>query len=152
MKKTNPIIKSRQYPPYAANGSTNFRYTSEKPGVYMIYRNERLVYIGYSGNNLYRTMYRHFQRWSCKKCNLKWIGISYYSQMSSHKFTVRVCLTNTATQAANLEKALILKYQPADNKDKLQNYAPTKAIDTIEQWFDEAPAKTNTEIEDEVPF
>jgi excinuclease UvrABC nuclease subunit len=77
------------------------------PGVYMIYKGKKLLYVGFSGSNLYKTMYRHFQSWN----DPTQIRVTY------DPFKIKVCViyTETAEEADILEKALILKYKPKDN-------------------------------------
>lgn len=103
------------WPPYQANGRTTFPETVNRSGVYLICENGKLVYIGYSATNLYRTMYRHFQKW-----NHRGQPVVTYAG-SAKKYTVRVVLC-TPAQAARLEKALIIKNRPRDNRDKYRGY------------------------------
>jgi hypothetical protein len=57
--------KTRYKEPYNKYGKTNFGFTENKSGVYLIKskRTNKIVYVGYSASNLYKTMYRHFQSW-----------------------------------------------------------------------------------------
>jgi excinuclease UvrABC nuclease subunit len=82
-----------------------------KPGTYLIKSKQTgdIIYVGYSATNLYKTLYRHFQTWNDSAQNR-----FVYDR---NKYTVRVILT-IPTRAAQLEKALILKYKPRDNKNK----------------------------------
>jgi excinuclease UvrABC nuclease subunit len=110
-------IKTKFKPAYInINGKlkTNFdilKKDKKQAGVYLIKSNQsgNIVYIGFSATNIYRTLYRHFQNWNDTKQN------RYIYGKITH--TVRVILT-TPTRAAILEKYLILKYFPRDNKDK----------------------------------
>lgn len=90
-------------------------YTAKQPGVYLIYKNGSLVYVGYSSYNVYKTLYRHFQRWN----DPTQVRITY--NPNDQNIKVRVIYT-TALRAKKLEKALILKYQPKNNPDKYENY------------------------------
>lgn len=105
----------RRNAPYSANGKTNFLYTQNKAGVYIIYKNGVPVYVGMSGYNVYKTMYRHFQSW---KDNSQ-VRVTY-SKLNG--ITCRVILC-TKEQASRLEKALILKYKPKDNPNKYTFFA-----------------------------
>ncbi len=101
-------------------------------GVYLIFseRTGKPVYIGYSERNLYKTIYRHFQSWNDSQTNRKVYNKTGYK--------VRVIFT-TPGRAFLLEKYLIMKIKPRDNKEKYENYlfpkqkADAKAIeaDTI---------------------
>lgn len=106
------MSKSKFMPPYTPDGHTTFRNTDKKSGVYLIKESGKVVYIGYSGSNLYRTLYRHFQEW-----NHKYQNVVTYSNRD--KYTVRVILT-TPQQADRLETYLIKKYLPRDNQEKIK--------------------------------
>lgn len=106
--------KSRAKSPYI-NGKPRYK-TRKRPGVYVIYKNGDPVYVGYSGSDVYKTMYRHFQSWN----DPRQIRTTY--SPTDEKITIRVVYTRTAKQASDLEYGLIVKYQPQDNP--LQ-YLPT---------------------------
>jgi excinuclease UvrABC nuclease subunit len=108
---------SRFQPPYRSTGRTTFPEMMNKSGVYLIKENGRLVYVGVSLTNLYRTMYRHFEQW-----NHSGQGVTtYYGKMKKNDYTVRVILCSKA-QASRLEKALIKKHRPRDNENKYKSY------------------------------
>lgn len=115
-KKKSIYTVTKKYKPYNKNGSTTFpqRNTS---GVYKIFEDNKLVYIGMSTNNLYRTMYHHFNSWKDKT---KQYRVTYNSQDNNIK--VQIIYTNTGSQAESLEKILILKYKPRDNFNKYTQY------------------------------
>lgn len=127
-------------PPYKPSGKTNFPEAQKRTGVYLIKKNNVIVYVGYSASNLYKTLYRHFQTWNDKQQPDR---ISYQEQLSRNKFTVRVVYC-TPKRAAALEKALILKHNPKDNKLKYAAYlneAPkneVKYIENIKDIYDTA--------------
>jgi len=108
--------KFKFQPPYKAPGKTTFPGTRNRSGVYLIKEDGKIVYIGYSGSNLYRTMYRHFEAWSHSQK-----VVTYKGMMKSKNYTIRVVLCTTI-QAARLERALIIKYQPRDNDEKYKGY------------------------------
>lgn len=105
--------KFRGQPPYNKEGKTNFRYTSGKPGVYLIYRDGVLVYIGSSKSDVYKTMYRHFQSWN----DPTQVRVTFQKQLKRRQFRCRVVLT-TPIQAERLERALIVKHKPKYNTYK----------------------------------
>lgn len=129
------MIKSRLISPYNATGGSNLNFANKRAGVYLIYKSDVLRYVGYSGVNLYKTCTRHFQKWS-KKYGAT--GITYYGQDMS-KFKVRVILC-TASRAEKLEKALIKKYKPKDNPDKLKQYELTRYDQKAYEDFEATPA------------
>lgn len=124
------MIKSRQNSPYI-NGKPY--YTAQRPGTYLIYRSGRLIYVGFSSYNVYKTLYRHFQSWY----DPRQIRVTY--DKNDPNIKVRVIYT-TAARARKLEKAIIIKYQPKDNPDKYENYLDlnrqeSKVIEEAENEF-----------------
>jgi len=129
--------KTKLKPPYTDEKKTTFK-ARKKSGCYLIYKNNVLRYVGYSGADVYKAMYRHFQSWNDKRQ----IRITYYNLKD---IKVRVIYTNTPQQASKLEKALIIKLKPTDNPsqywlnydiDKSEekiytNYIETKASDIM---------------------
>lgn len=131
-------------PPYDEKGKCTFRAAKERPGVYIIKEDSKIVYVGKSGYNLYKTMYRHFQSWHHSQQDV----VSYKNRLSRHRYTVRVVYT-TANQANALEEALILKYKPRDNDQKLELYTTPK-----QKSYKNETAKTyfDTDVETDLPF
>jgi excinuclease UvrABC nuclease subunit len=129
---------SRFQKPYKSTGRTTFPEMINKSGVYLIRENSRLVYVGMSQTNLYRTMYRHFETWNHSGQGV----ITYAGKMKKNDYTVRVILC-TKAQAARLEKALIKKHRPRDNENKYKSYE--LVLEDTKVFTD----YTNTEI---VPF
>lgn len=108
------LIVQRALPPYYENGLTRFNIR-HKPGVYLIYKHKRLVYVGYSASDVYKTMYRHFQKWNDKSQQRV-----VYQHLNN--ITVRVVYCRTGAKAKALEEALILKYKPEDNINKYERF------------------------------
>jgi excinuclease UvrABC nuclease subunit len=94
-------------------------------GVYLIKSDKtgKVIYIGYSATNLYKTITRHFQTWNDKQQNRFVYDKRYY--------TIRVIFTSSE-RSALLEKYLIEKYQPRDNKMKYDNYLSAKESNQAE--------------------
>lgn len=138
------------HPPYKPNGRTNFPETQKRTGVYLIKENGKLTYIGFSGTDLYKTLYRHFQFWSEKeyrggKVVPAQYRVSYQSRMKRNRYTVRVVFC-TAAQAERLEKALIKKHNPRDNALKYEQYQLSYQDKQDHLKYDQQP------VEDEYPF
>lgn len=126
------LKKYKYYKPYNKQGKTTFKETQNLKGVYLIKENGKIVYIGHSTYNLYKTMYRHFQRWSHRWQEV----ITYVDKMHRKNYTVRIVLTNTAKQAQALERALIVKYRPRDNEIKyatMLSVSDRKIVDNYEK-------------------
>ena len=106
------MVRSKWNLPYKKNGSTFYGSSiMKKSGVYLIKKNNKVVYIGESHtNNLYKTLYRHFQSWvdSTQK------RVVFKNDKSSGKIKVRVILT-TKSQAIRLQVYLIKKLKPDRN-------------------------------------
>ncbi len=107
----------RRVPVYKSDNRTNLTHLIKKKGVYHIYEDNKLVYIGHSASNLYKTILRHFQEWT----DTAQPGRITYVNRRKSRYTVKVWLT-TAYDAPILEETHILKYRPRDNKMKVDTY------------------------------
>jgi Uri superfamily endonuclease len=118
-------------------------------GVYEIWKNGVLRYVGVSTNDLYKTMYRHFQSWKVTSQTRV-----TYTNLAGIK--VRVVYCNTKEQALNLEKALIIKKKPTDNPQKYRQYTTDSAENKVYDLYTGAEIKpiiiNKTSITDEEPF
>jgi excinuclease UvrABC nuclease subunit len=143
------IKKYRFLPPYKRNGrTTTFPELKGKHGVYLIKENGKLVYIGHSCRHLYKVIYRHFQRWSEYSIisGRPLYHTTYARKMKRNKYTVRVVITNTCAQAERLERALIIKYQPRDCRQKYDDYRLDFRDKSLVKDYEE------TKVSKEVPF
>lgn len=138
------IYKQRRSKPYNSKGKTNFNIQN-RPGIYIIYDGEKIVYIGYSGTNLYKTMYRHFQKWNDRTQT----RVTYRNLKD---ITVRVVYTTNANQAAKLEKALIVKYKPTDNPMQYETHELTNNDKIKITSFINEPIKDIVRYEKDLPF
>ena len=87
-----------------------------KSGIYFIFSPiGALVYIGYSGYNLYKTITRHFQSWDDPK--------QYRAEYSKNRGYLISIIYCTPARAAKIEPLLIAKYKPRDGKLKLSFYS-----------------------------
>ena len=129
--------KFKFIPPYKSPGKTNFPKAQNHSGVYLIKENGKLVYVGYSAKNLYKTMYRHFQQWHHNYQE----AITYVNKLNRHKYLVRVIYC-TPQQAQRLERALIIKHKPRDNdmkyKQHILNFQDRKTVEI----YNETPVTT----------
>ena len=88
-------------------------------GVYIVYDlYGKVKYIGMSGNNLYRTMYRHFQEWRASDQ----IRITY----NPDKVKVAVTYCTDEEKIYKLEKALIIRYRDKFKLDNPNQYREKK--------------------------
>ena len=109
-------IKTTWFDPYTKKGVQTLKDTGA--GVYLIKRKstKKVTYIGYSGDNVKKTMYRHFQSWDDSRQK----RVSYHLQPGA--YSCRVIWCKTANEASNLEEALIIKLKPSDNTMKIERY------------------------------
>ena len=147
MSKT---VKTKFIEPYTKEGDkfkTNLDFLCSKchnSGVYFI-KSEKtgeVIYIGYSAGNLYKTIYRHFQRWNDQKQER-----FVYSKIG---YSIRVILTPPA-RAALLEKYLIQKHKPKDNEMKYNNYLTERQTERASEIINSIPTVSVNELI-EVPF
>ena len=109
------MIKHKFTKIYNSDGTTNVRYFWKKKGVYEIFENENLIYIGYSATNLYRTLLRHFQKWHDSDQPDR----IFYTSKSNMYVRITTFAKSTADEKIhNLEMDLIRKFKPRDNKIK----------------------------------
>lgn len=108
------------------------------PGVYLIYKGDKLCYIGHSGYNVYKTLMRHFQSWDDPTQE----RVTY---KPSFDFKVRIVRT-TPARAKRLERALIIKHRPEDNPNKLELYTMSDLTPGERKSFNEY------ETTDKTPF
>ncbi len=119
--------KYRRVSVYNKPGQTNIADTRKKAGVYLIYKNRDLVYIGASKTNLYKALLRHFQKWN-DPTQVR----TLYPQRPEYKVSI---VQTTPTQAMRLEKALIKRMKPKDNPQKYQQFTLTKEQERANKIF-----------------
>jgi hypothetical protein len=123
--------KTKKFKPYTGNKCT---LTKTGAGTYIIYKNNKPAYVGYSASNVKKTMYRHFQEWNDPTQKRV-----VYKQL--HNIECRVIFT-TAKRASILEEALILKLLPIDNSQKIEMYSSKAKGDMLNEFVatpEEAP-------------
>lgn len=129
------------------NGKTNLRYFYKKKGIYEIFYKDDLVYIGFSGVDLYTTILRHFEKWYDSEQPDR---IFYSRDIDNYFVRVTVYNKKTRNRIHDIEKGLILKYKPRDNKTLYDIYSKDtdKAADEQVRAFiynkDRVPIPTDT--------
>lgn len=103
------MIKTKFLKPYTHTGKTTLKFPAQKSGVYLIKENTKIVYIGSSRKNLYKTLFRHFENWNHKAQEVT----NYNTNIKKYTYRAVFC---SAIQAHILEKVLIKKMNPRDNK------------------------------------
>lgn len=137
--KIKKLIKTIWFAPYVLrNGKLkpNFKQTEKfKTGVYFIRdkQSQKIKYVGFSGNNLYRTIYRHFQKWEDGQYRA-----TFNKNSKSYQLQIIFC---SPKQAQRLEEYFIKKYKERGEADK-NNYQYKTKEETIKT------NNTNTEVKD----
>ena len=135
-------------PYYKINGKIKTLFPlRNRIGVYIIYdKNLTVKYIGMSLNDVYKAMYRHFQKWTDIQTRVT------YNPFNSF---VRVIYTNTDKQAESLEKGLIFKYRNTgllDNPTILENYEADEEEKTIVREYINEKENPVPLWEGDIPF
>ena len=141
-------IKTKWFEPYTIkNGKLkpslqilNKRFNT---GVYLIKQGSEIIYVGFSGSNLHKTLYRHFQTWNDRAQERK------VFKKTGYKIRVIFCPTS---KAYKLEKLLIEKYKPKHNKlqyDALLNN-PNTDLSEIDAYYKTGSIVLNPG--DDLPF
>ena len=128
MKKTRFV-----YPFNTGYGYKRIFKERFRPGAYIIKKGKEILYIGFSGTDVIKTMYRHFYTWSDSQYRAVF-------NRNDKNIKVRVIYTNKAEQAAKLERALMIKYNPKFNyKTPTNEQADSKIISTYLNLTEAAP-------------
>lgn len=141
--------RTRLLKPYKEDGSTTFP-ARNLPGCYLIYKAGGLLsepslrYVGYSARDVYKALYRHFQKWNDRQVT-RGERSERITYSPPGAYRVRVIYTRTGHQARELESALILCKAPPDNADKLQGYMVTTYGVQMVTKADEAEFTDNME-------
>jgi len=104
--------------PYKEDGS--YAFVHRGPGVYIIYKKYTVnfppvcVYVGYSGSDLTKTLYRHFQKWND---NRKFGQVPRVIYTDRENIYIAWLTTNTDAEAFDIETRLIHELNPVDNSD-----------------------------------
>ena len=126
--KIKKLFKTHWFAPYVLrNGKLkpNLKLLSEqfKTGVYFIRdkKTQKIAYVGFSGSNLYKTIYRHFQRWVDGQYR------ATFSKNSGWQLQIIFC---NPKQAQRLENYYIKKYKEIGQAD-YNNYQYSTSENTI---------------------
>lgn len=103
----------------ADRNKTNISFATGKSGIYLIKEDNKIVYVGHSASNLYKTITRHFQTWNDRQQDR-----IVYPKNKRHRYSVRIIFT-TPKQSGRLEMYLINKMRPRDNEKKYETYQQT---------------------------
>lgn len=133
------LYRSKWFRPYKKNKLTLPSKYYKRAGVYIIRskQTKKPVYVGYSSNNLKRTLYRHFQTHTDDK--------QERFVYDKHKYEVKIYRTGSKT-AERLEKVLIEKLNPKNNKEKYDRIKRGKEIYPYSNFFQQYS------VEEETPF
>jgi hypothetical protein len=123
--------KSKKFKPYSytkeIKGKKIFARATLKAtgaGVYVIFEDNKTAYVGYSGSDVKKTLYRHFQKWNDlrhpeNKRRSRIERVSYYKGFKNDDFKIQVYFCGMQ-EAQRLEIFLIKKLKPRDNNLKIE--------------------------------
>ncbi|MEM9846254.1 MAG: GIY-YIG nuclease family protein, partial [Bacteroidota bacterium] len=126
-------------------GKSNLTDWQGRSGIYFIKENRKIVYIGHSTTNLYKTITRHFQVWNDSAQE----GRIWYNVQGKNSYRVKLH-EYEPDEAQEVECALIQKYQPRDNKMKLQSCNSAEENEQLKREL--AEMDNGFEIIGDVPF
>jgi len=120
------------------------KHDIKQSGVYLLMsRSKRkIVYIGMSCDNLYKTIFRHLQTWNDSQ--------QERFVYDKEDILVKIILLN-CKDTPRLERYYIEKYNPPDNKSKLENYTKEDQ-ERAAEIADEVKEDNYINDEIEVPF
>jgi hypothetical protein len=149
-KHSATLLKSKFQEPFETRNNRNYStliFGRGKPGVYLIKRDNKIVYVGFSASDVEKACLRHFYNYNDSHRQKR----VFYPNKEG--ITVRITLT-TAARAAKLEKALIIKLKPKDNPDKLQGYLGIipKSCEQVLAEYEDSQVSTNKVMDEEAPF
>ena len=141
---------TRFFKPYTGR-TINLKSTGT--GVYIIKKNDKVLYVGMASKDVARTLYRHFQTWtdnrsSYTKKNQIFERVTYKGE-NMDLFLIKVIYCPTEREASILEQLLVLKLKPRDNEQKLYLFK-TYEYDSLENKLDHS--KFISAADDEPPF
>lgn len=123
----SPYLKRKSKKGKLVRKTTLPYITKAECGVYIIRskRTKKILYVGNSGSQLYKTLYRHFQDWRKSR--------QYRAEYRDpNKYEVMIFLTKSCLNASNLEQFYINKLGPRDGIMK-------PAVDQMEIQFSGTP-------------
>jgi hypothetical protein len=125
-----------------------------KQGVYKIFEGRKLVYIGSSSSDIYKTILRKFQVWNDRQTRLY-----YNARRHTYKAEVLAMPKATPTEILDTEYHLIQKAKPRDNKPENYSFYNRRDLyepEKIEQKIEKADIVKEKELENfdysQIPF
>lgn len=133
------LYRSKWFKPYKKGKTILPSKYYKRAGVYIIRskQTKRPIYVGYSSNNLKRTLYRHFQTHNDRE-QKRYV-------YDKNKYEVKIYRTGSKT-AERLEKILIEKLNPKNNKNKYERIKESKQPYEYNNFFQQYS------VEEETPF
>lgn len=152
------VRHTRWFPPYVRvktkSGKVVWKaslryFTKANCGVYIIRskRSREILYVGHSGTHLYKTMYRHFQKWN---------DHSQYraTYLSNTSYEVMVITTRSCDLAFDIEQFYGKKLKPRDGQAKFNPGTKLVSLPTPAELkkMKAVPEPPPMLRDDEVPF
>ena len=149
--KTGRILiyeKAPQYGEQYGKTSEAFKKLRNKRGVYRIFENRKLVYVGSSNSDIYKTILRKFQMWNDKRQS----GGRLYYNANDKEYKVEAFLMPyaSANKLLDTEYHFIQKSKPRDNKPASYSFYNRKDLyqpDKVEEEVKQAEKIEEKELE-----
>lgn len=145
-----PPVKGRKY-----GKTTNaFRALMGKKGVYRLFEGRKLVYIGCSTSDIYKTVLRKFQVWNDVQTRL-----FYNASKHTYKAEAIIMPSASVTEILDTEYHLIQKARPRDNRPENYSFYNRRDLykpDDVEKEIKKADIVTEETLEfidpKDIPF
>lgn len=119
----------KTYPAYT-KGRPTYQQTPATPGAYLISYGGKIQYVGFSGYNVVKTAYRHFQNWNDPR---------QYRATFPKTARILIIPTRSAKRAKAIEETLIAKYNPTQNTYYTPDPLPVVDLSTLSPWAPDDP-------------
>jgi hypothetical protein len=124
---SSPVLfRSKWFKPYQKGKTTLPNKYYKAAGAYVIKNRQtgQIKYVGHSGYNLKKTLYRHFQEHNDGQ-------LRHIYNPRTHKVVI---FRTSPSQSAEAEKRLMIKYKPIDNA-KTYEKETAKKLDKIQKYW-----------------
>lgn len=135
--------------------SEAFRRLQGKRGTYKLYEGKKLVYVGSSNSDLYKTILRKFQEWNDGNRG----RLHYDASEKNYRVKAVIMPYASLNQILDAEYHFIQKLKPRDNSPSNYSFYNRKDLykpEELEERIKQAPTMSEKQIEkidySEIPF
>jgi hypothetical protein len=121
------LFRSKWFKPYNKGKTTLPSKYYKAAGAYVIKNKNTgdIKYVGHSGYNLKKTLYRHFQQHNDGQ-------LRHIYNPATHKVVI---FRTRPNESAIAEKRLMIKYKPTDNAKTYEKDLTKKKLDKIQKYW-----------------